>query len=123
MESPIQPPAHLSRLPLSILPNWLKRLTSETRTRILLLYAVTLLVVVVMAVPVFRFFLFAEVDDRVREDLAEELEDFQEAYQAWQATAPTTDVALTAFIDEVLGSHLPEDDNFLIFILDGQFHR
>lgn len=123
MESPIQPPARLSRLPLPTLPTWLKRLTGETRTRILLLYAVTLLAVMAMAVPVFRFFLFAEVDARVRENLREELGAFQAEYEDWQATAPTTDAALVEFIDEILRSHLPEDDNFLIFILDGQFYR
>ncbi|MEO0986271.1 MAG: HAMP domain-containing sensor histidine kinase [Cyanobacteria bacterium J06639_14] len=102
---------------------WFKRLTGETRTRILLLYAMTMLVVMAGAIPIFRIFLFMEVDNRVREDLREELETFQEAYETWEATSPSTIESLKAFLEGFLEEDLTEDDNFHIFILDDKLYR
>ena len=102
------------------LQHWLQRLTGETRTRILLLYTTSMLLVMSAAVPLFRFFLFAAVDQRVQEDLREALADFKGDYDA---ASPTTDESLKAFIDDFLNEGLPEDDNFHIFILEGEFYR
>ncbi|NJN31140.1 MAG: HAMP domain-containing protein [Synechococcales cyanobacterium RM1_1_8] len=100
-----------------------QRLAGETRTRILLLYALSLLAAVGGAVPVFRFLLFQEVDQRVQADLREELEAFQETYAAWDELNPETDEALQSFIQDFLAETLPEDDNFHIVLLNGQFFR
>jgi signal transduction histidine kinase len=82
-----------------------------------------MLVVAGAAVPLFRWLLFANVDHRVREDLAEEMADFREDYLAWEE-APQQDTAdLRAFIDEFLAEELPEDDNFFIALVEGQFYR
>ena len=102
---------------------WVKRFTGETRTRILLLYITTMLAVIAAAIPIFRFFLFAEVNERVRADLEEELEEFQFEYKAWQSRNPATEESLKEFLEAFLSSDLPEDDNFHIILLDGEFYR
>ncbi|MEL6385547.1 MAG: ATP-binding protein [Cyanobacteria bacterium J06626_18] len=102
------------------LQRWLQRLTGETRTRILLLYATSMLLVMAAAVPIFRFFLFAEVNQRVREDLREELDTFQSKLDA---ASPETEADLMVFIDGFLGEDLPEDDNFHIVVLNDEFYR
>ncbi|NJO11222.1 MAG: HAMP domain-containing protein, partial [Leptolyngbyaceae cyanobacterium SL_1_1] len=113
-------PALPSSLPLT--RPW-QRLMGETRTRILLLYALTLLAVVGAAVPVFRTLLFREVDERVRADLQEELEDFADTYERWDAQDPETDEGLTAFIEDFMQTTLPEDDNFHLVVLNGAFFK
>ena len=102
---------------------WLKRLTGETRTRILLLYATTMLAVMAASVPIFRFFLFAEINERVRADLREEVDEFQEDYQALQARGSINDEGLKEFIDKFLSEDVPEDDNFHVALLEGEFYR
>ena len=95
----------------------------STRTRILLLYLLTLIGVVAIATPIFQFLFLSAVDQRVRADLSEELEQFEESYQQWNAQTPETKAALTDFIDEFLGETRPEDDNFHLMILDNQLHQ
>jgi signal transduction histidine kinase len=84
--------------------------------RILLLYALTLLAVVGAAVPIFRTLLFQEVDERVRIDLQEELEDFADTYERWDAQDPETDEGLTAFLEDFMQTTRPEDDNFHLVV-------
>ncbi len=76
-----------------------------------------------VAVPIFRGLLFLEVDQRVRADLQEELEDFADTYQRWDAVTPESDEALRGFIQEFLASEIPEDDNFHIVMLNQKFYR
>ncbi|MEM1309998.1 MAG: ATP-binding protein [Cyanobacteria bacterium P01_H01_bin.153] len=125
MKLSIDSPALAQSSPLSARSpkHWLRRLIGATRTRILLLYAATLLGAVAISVPIFRYFLFSEVDNRVRENLEEELEEFQADYADWIAQTPDTRASLTAFIDEYLINDLPEDDNFHIVLLNGQLYR
>lgn len=98
-------------------------LFGETRTRILLLYALTLIGVVAIAIPIFRALLFANIEARVRDDLEEEIEGFQTEYARWSATEPQTVASLQAFIQDFIRAEVPEDDNFHIFVLDGEFYR
>ncbi len=95
----------------------------ETRTRILLLYALTMLAAVGLAVPIFRALLFREVDRRVQVDLQEELDDFAATYTAWDAVTPEDDAALEDFVKDFLVENIPEDDNFHLIFLNGEFVR
>ena len=114
---------HPSTIPRVFPLLWLKFSASKTHIKILLLYAVTMLLGIAAAVPIFRFLLFAEVDKRVRHDLQEELETFQAEYAASTIVSPTTDEALTTFIDAFWSEALPEDDNFHIILLDGELYQ
>lgn len=106
-----------------LLSNVWKRLFGETRTRILLIYVITMLGVTLLAIPIFRSILFSKIDARVREDLEEEIEEFQGEYDAWAMTNDLTDNDLTTFIDTFIRESRPEDDNIHIFILDDEFYR
>ncbi|MEM6435614.1 MAG: ATP-binding protein [Cyanobacteria bacterium P01_D01_bin.115] len=110
-------------LPLWPFGRWLKKIRRETRTRILLVYAMTMLVMVAAAVPLFRYFLFSAVDERVRADLQEEFEEFQQSYREWNADSPETQAALLEFIEVYLEDDLPEDDNFHIVTFRGEFYQ
>ncbi|MEM9087697.1 MAG: HAMP domain-containing sensor histidine kinase [Cyanobacteria bacterium P01_F01_bin.53] len=101
-----------------------KRLLKETRTRILLMYALLLLILLVgVAVPIFRYLLFVSVDGRVQESLDEERDSFLESYAAWKKD-PTHDVEdLKFFVTQFLQNSRPEDDNFQIVLINGEFYR
>lgn len=84
---------------------------------------VFMLLIAVAAVPLFRWLLFSSIDNRVRYDLAEEMADFREAYRLWEAQPEQTVNDLKQFVDNFLAEELPEDDNFFIVVLEGQFYR
>ncbi len=95
----------------------------EAQTRIFLIYVAFVLIAVGLAVPIFRTLLFSAVDERVNEDLLEEVEEFEEVYTEWsQADSPSL-TSLKATLDNYLSSTLPEDDNFLIAVVDGDVYR
>ncbi|MDJ0705010.1 MAG: ATP-binding protein [Leptolyngbyaceae cyanobacterium MO_188.B28] len=95
----------------------------EARTRILLLYVVCMLLLTAASIPVFRILLVSSVDNRVREDLAEEQEEFLENYEAWEQETRHSLEELKVFADDFLAETLPEDDNFHIFLIDQEFYR
>lgn len=95
----------------------------EARTRILLLYAALMLAAVGLSVPIFRALIINEVNGRVREDLTEEIEDFQEIYADWERSSAPTLERLTEAVNTFVADYNPEDDNYFIFILDGQILR
>jgi signal transduction histidine kinase len=120
----VKPSASLPALPptFSLKGTW-QRLIGEARTRILLLYALTLLGAVTLAVPIFRVLLFQQVNSRVQDDLQEELEDFAETYSTWDADAPETNAALKEFVKTFLAETIPQDDNYHLFFLEGELVR
>jgi signal transduction histidine kinase len=99
---------------------WLLR---QTRTRILLLYLLFMVLLTAAATPMFRWLLFNSIDQRVRQDLAEEMMSFQKAYLTWE-DAPEQSVSdLKLFISDFLAAELPEDDNFFIAVIEGKFYQ
>lgn len=100
-----------------------KRVLRETRTRILLLYVLLLMMLSGLAVPIFRYFLFASVNNRVRESIHEEQESFLESYANWEADRNQNVEDLEGFVDQFLRSTRPEDDNFQIVLLNGELYR
>ena len=111
----------------------------ETRTRILFWYAVLMILFVVAAIPTTRQRLYNRVDHRVKDDMQEEIEDFEalllenllkstvepKIIYDQNALNPKEQINLTIyrFFDEFIDSRIPEDDNFLIAIVDGQFYK
>jgi signal transduction histidine kinase len=108
-------PNHERRSPI-------QRLLAETRTRILLLYVAVMVGVTALSIPVFQSLLVANIEQRVRADLREELEKFKEQYDIWYTLEPPTTRSLEAFIQRFLKREVPADDNYHIFILDGAYY-
>jgi signal transduction histidine kinase len=123
-------------------PVW-RRLFGEARTRILLWYIILIVGFVLVSLPLMRQRIFAKVDVRVREDLREDLENFQElirgdemsefdrnAIERIQRTTkkiykpnPQTVEELKTVFDVYMARRIPEDDTFLIGIVDGNFYK
>ncbi|NJR38127.1 MAG: HAMP domain-containing histidine kinase [Leptolyngbyaceae cyanobacterium CSU_1_4] len=82
-----------------------------------------MLFIAAASVPVFRWLLFSSVDSRVRQDLAEEMAEFQESYLSWEDAPEQNTIDLRRFIDRFIAEKLPEDDNFFIVVIEGQFYR
>lgn len=103
---------------------WWHWFLGETRTRILLLYTVLMLAVTFASIPVFLFMLFANVDRRVQAGLRQEMQEFRNAYQVWdQRQYQASDGDLYDFLDSYLDGQVPEDDNYLIAIVDEQVYK
>lgn len=112
-----QPPAAL--LKYSVLRQFFR----QTRTRILLLYVALLSLFTGLAIPLYQALIAGQVSLRVRGDLAEAREIFELAYTDWARQPNQTKEDLETFADNFLTNQLPEDDNFFIFIIDGEFYR
>lgn len=112
------------------------------RTRILLWYVAILVFIFLISIPVLRYFLSAQVDRRVRQDLSAkvsvfrtlldgelldektvELEDPELAQQDKRFQTPYSKEELTIFFDAYLAQQIPEDDTYLIAIVDGRFYK
>lgn len=96
----------------------------EARTRILAWYGVLMTGFVGLSVPIFSELVFNQVDMRVREDLVEELEAFEQfVAEESSNTDQMTQEKLKEIFQEFLYRQIPEDDTFLITFIDGQFYR
>lgn len=100
----------------------MQQLLAETRTRILLLYVAVMVAVTAVSIPVFQSLLVANIEERVRMNLREELDDFKDQYDIWYSLEPQTDESLKEFVQGFLEREVPEDDNYHIFILDGAYY-
>lgn len=126
---------------LSPLLSW-RRLAGEARTRILAIYALLLLSVVAVGFPLMYRYVFRLVDQRVREDLLEEVEGFQGLLagelsavdqREWMqvqrelkrsvSLPPQTVEEAKVILDFYLTRRIPQDDTFLIAIAEGQFYN
>lgn len=125
MKSTLSPPEASRPKPLPRHQPWkqFQHLFSEARTRVLLLYILTMLGVTAIAIPIFRVLLFTHIDERVREDLIEEVDEFQEVYDTWAARPNPLTPDLKDFVDQFIQDTRPEDDNVHIFLVDDEFYR
>lgn len=96
----------------------------EARTRILVWYLALITGFLALSIPLITRLILFQVNLRVRHDLAAELESFN-TFQ--QSQFPQLQIENHTIIDQLfrafLNSKIPEDDTFLITILDGQFYR
>ena len=111
---------------------WRFPLIRETRTHILFWYVVLMLFLVAASIPATRQRLNTEVNERVVEDMEEEIEEFEEFFleNLLNAESNPSNLSLDSaqskmygIFDEFLASTIPEDDNFAIAIVDGQFYK
>ncbi len=92
----------------------------EARTRILLWYTLLMIGFMGLSIPIFTQIVFREVDFRGRGDLVDEIESF-ELFLKQQTAEGKTD--LPDIFQNFMYRQLPEDDTFLIAIVDGRFDR
>ena len=120
---------------------WLK-LFGEARTRILLWYLVLMAFFMAVAIPTIQQRLFDQIEKRVREELVEEIQKFQELLSKGlkdeddsilerlerqgkpiPLKAPQNREELSTIYNIFLSRSLTEDDTFFIAILDGKFYK
>lgn len=116
-----------------------RRVAGEARTRILIWYAILMALSMLVAIPAIRWLLFARIDARVREDLASEVKIFTKKVTANFGTQgealpplkeeqkssahPSSQEKLAKVMEAYLSRQLPEDDSYLIAIIDEQFYK
>ncbi|MEO1133183.1 MAG: ATP-binding protein [Cyanobacteria bacterium J06639_1] len=94
-----------------------------TRTRILVWYAIYAIAFVALSVPIFNHLIVLRTDRRVREDLQEDVESFEAAFDAWEASGEHDDESVVEFAEEFFLGFRPEDDNFLLVLLNDGYYR
>ena len=96
----------------------------EARTRILSWYIALMMLFMGLSVPIFYQLLSRQVDRRVRENLAEDVEALREFIEEKKANGEKTSESKAVDIfDSFLSTQIPEDDEYLITFLDGQLYR
>ncbi len=118
-----------------------------TRTRILSWYAIILFVIFLVFIPAIRQALYAQVNQRVNDESREKIQIFEQLLTGKSNSSepldeesieaidnlrsgdtrlkkpPTTKKELQQFFDAFLGNQLPEDDTFLIALMDERFYK
>lgn len=116
----IAPPNSVKANPLS----QVRSIFWETRTYIFIFYLGVMVVFVGLSVPIFSRLLLNQVDIRVEKELNEELHDFEKLLDEQNSTGDKlTRENLPNLFDTFLSLRVPEDDTFLITILDGKFYN
>ena len=115
---------HLNHLPIF----------QEARTRILLWYLVLMCLFTLIAIPMIRYRLISEVNNRVKEDLREALEEFEaELVESLLESKLNSDLEQTeseianqniySAFDKFIATNKAEDDNYFIAIVNGLFYK
>jgi signal transduction histidine kinase len=118
------------------------RLFGEARTRILIWYVGVIVLFMAVAIPLIRYRIFEQVEDRVATDLKQEIANFRELLtdgpiyadepvvqqlrkdgQAIPRGYPTNLGELSSLYEIFLSRRTPEDDTFLIAFLDGKLYK
>jgi signal transduction histidine kinase len=121
---------------LKLRGNYLNQLPiyQEARTRILLWYLALMFLFTMIAIPLIRYRLIAEVTARVEADLREELEEFEEELienlleskvrpELEQTETEKANQDIYRAFDQFLSTNKAEDDNYFITIIDGSFYK
>jgi signal transduction histidine kinase len=94
----------------------------EARTRILAWYIALITGFLLLSLPLMIHLIFYQVNSRVRSDLIQELEAFKN-FQKKQFPSITDSEKVHQLFQDFLNYKIPEDDSFLITIIDGQFYH
>ncbi len=138
-----QESAILLRKKIAAWNNW-RGFLWATRTRILFWYVLIITFIYVVSIPAFRNLLYSRVDTRVRRELVEKMEIFNQLIEngsdieldqaeledyGWinepdsRLVTPSSEQELKGFFNAFLAKQLPEDDTFLLTFLDGEFFK
>jgi signal transduction histidine kinase len=129
------------RIQTNQLWGWL-RLMGEARTRVFIWYALLMIFFVTITIPLVQQRLFFRVDQRVRSELTEKMAEFQALLIAGSTHEdqkmrsqlqnqgreipkgmPINREQLSSLFEIYMARQLPQDDSFLITILDKQFYN
>ncbi len=118
-----------------------------TRTRILVWYVLTITIISIVSIPIFRELLYLRVDERVRKDLVKRILIFNKLIENEAQTSlsasdlakhpnfgksqvsdprfvrPSSHKELKDFFRLFLREQLPEDETFFMTFVDGKFYR
>lgn len=96
----------------------------EARTRILAWYLGLITLFLIISIPLMNKLVFFQVNARVNQDLKEELAVFNIFQKEKFSANKTIDkLNLQQLFQDFLAYKIPEDDTFLITIVDGKFYR
>ncbi|MGB3760465.1 MAG: ATP-binding protein [Rivularia sp. (in: cyanobacteria)] len=128
---------------LAVSSNW-RGLLWATRTRILFWYVLIITFIYLVSIPAFRNLLYSRVDTRVRRELVEKMEIFNQLIEngsdieldqaeledyGWinepdtRLVSPSSEQELKGFFNAFLAKQLPEDDTFLLTFVDREFFK
>lgn len=111
---------------ISEIPMWFSKMKScvkDTKTRILICYLGLMIAFVISSIPLFYHLLLSNVNQRVTEDVEESLGAFEEFLEREQSNNDTLDQdRLKQLFTDYLNYYIPEDDTFLITIVEGKFY-
>lgn len=93
----------------------------EARTRILVWYIALMTGLIGFSIPIFVQLAFNQVQTRVQEDLNQDIEYFESFIK--QQNEPKNPIELSKIFQQFLLRHIPEDDTFLITMIDGKFYN
>lgn len=101
-----------------------RRIFWETRTYIFIWYLAVMAVFIGLSIPIFSLLVAHKVNTRVEQELQEELEAFDKLIEEQKSTEEgLTHENLPKFFRKFLSVRIPEDDTFLITILDGKLFK
>ncbi|MDJ0578809.1 HAMP domain-containing sensor histidine kinase [Crocosphaera sp.] len=97
----------------------------QARSQILLWYASLMLIFTGIAIPIVYQLVFHQVNIRVKEDLKKEVENFEEflVEHSNDLQNDPNSTQLETILDKFLSQSNPEDDNYLITIVNNRFYR
>ncbi|MEM9156672.1 MAG: ATP-binding protein [Cyanobacteria bacterium P01_F01_bin.33] len=96
-----------------------RKLLGETRTRVLLLYAVLIASIAAASIPLLFAAIVPHVERRVRNELRSDHQKFVNRYRAWKAGPDSQSISgLATFARDELDTLRFENDNFHIFLFD-----
>lgn len=100
------------------------RLLGETRTRVLLLYAVLMVCIAAASIPLFFAFIIPNIERRVRQELRSDHQKFVERYQDLHSRSQLRSQAdLEQFARRELATLRLENDNFHLFLFDDALYQ
>lgn len=110
---------------LSLQKTFSKSVLWQARSQILLWYASLMLVFTGISIPIVYQLVFYQVNIRVQKDLKEEIEKFDEflAEHSNDLQKNVNSNQLETILDQFLSQSNPEDDNYLITIVNNRFYR
>jgi hypothetical protein len=93
----------------------------ETRTRIIIWYAILTGSCLGLSIPLFTHLVIWQVDQRVAENLQEEIQNFRDCVNNKVLVEKQTDAK--KIFDHFLYEQYPADKTFLIATIQGEFYR